>query len=90
MVQVIKYSGFSYFDKFLGSIFGFLRGSLFISLLVVIVNSFGFTSHTIVLESKLYEYFIPLSSLLASYIPDDMASSALQAMQQISLKDIVL
>lgn len=91
--QYIRYSSFSLFDRFLGAMFGFLRGVLFIGLLIVIIKSFGLSQYVVIEESNLFEYFYPISSYLASFIPNDLASNALlqisNVTKNIALKDIL-
>ena len=66
---VISKSGLSGTDRLLGMAFGWLRGVLIISLIIVVAKITGFPEKDYAQNSKLYAQFNPVVQWMASYVP---------------------
>ncbi len=71
--QLLKASGLSFIDRFLGLIFGALRGSLFSAILVMIIGFIpGATQEKWWQESKFAPFFQKIANHSADYIPSEV------------------
>ena len=73
LTKIIKMSGFGLFDRMLGLGFGFARGALLISILVVSTNYIAVSETKWWTESVFIPYFKPVASWFQSFIPKDLS-----------------
>ncbi len=71
--QLLKVSGLSFVDRFLGLVFGVLRGGLFCAILTMIINFIpGATQADWWKKSSLAPFFQNIASYSSDYIPDSV------------------
>ncbi len=71
--QLLKASGLSFVDRFLGLVFGVLRGGLFCAILTMVINFIpGSTQADWWKKSSLAPFFQNVASYSSDYIPDSV------------------
>ncbi len=71
--QLLKVSGLSFVDRFLGLVFGVLRGGLFCAILTMVINFIpGSTQADWWKKSNLAPFFQNVASYSSDYIPDSV------------------
>ena len=70
----VKMSGLGGMDKFLGVIFGLLRGVILVVILVMLASLTPMTQDSWWRESFLLEYFQDLAGFVRDFLPDDVAA----------------
>ena len=69
---LLKVTGFCFFDRLLGLIFGAIRGCLFVVILLVIVQATPSQSAAWVKKSALAPHFQPAVTQAATYLPKEI------------------
>jgi len=72
--QLIKKTGFSGTDRMIGLIFGFVRGGLIVSVVVMIVSMTSIPQEVWWKESILLAHFQEFANWMESYFPVDLTS----------------
>ncbi|PIE81431.1 MAG: hypothetical protein CSA10_01320 [Cardiobacteriales bacterium] len=71
--QLLKASGLSFVDRFLGLVFGVLRGGLFCAILTMVISFIpGATQENWWKKSSLAPFFQSIASQSSDYIPDSV------------------
>lgn len=65
---VLRHSGLSGADRILGMGFGFIRGVVIVSLIIVVAGMSGVNVAPYRVQSQLYSYFDPVVSWMAHYV----------------------
>jgi membrane protein required for colicin V production len=73
LYRLLSIAGVSGVDRSLGMLFGLVRGFVIVALLILAATFMDFTSQPWWKDSLLVQYFIPVTDLIRSLLPSDIA-----------------
>ena len=73
LYRLLSIAGVSGVDRSLGMLFGLVRGFAIVALLILAATFMDFTSQPWWKDSLLVQYFIPVTDLIRSLLPSDIA-----------------
>lgn len=73
LYRLFAIAGISGVDRSLGTLFGLIRGIVIVALLILMLRFMDFTSQPWWKESMLVQYFEPVTELIRSVLPEDIA-----------------
>lgn len=75
MKRLLDTAGLTFYDKFLGLLFGLLRGIILVYIFVLVLSGFGVAKKTM-LESKSYHVVSHTMDVILSFLPGDKTPDA--------------
>ena len=88
---IINHSGLTGTDRILGMVFGWVRGVLIISLMIIVAKIAGFSDEDYVKKSKFYVQFTPIVKWMNSYVPvvlSKMKTLDIQSQQMVLTEQV--
>ncbi len=83
IANVVKMTGFTFTDRMMGVLFGFLRGVLFIAIIALAAKILSFDDASWWSSSEYIGYFTPIADWMGQFVPDNF-----DAVKDIKMPDL--